>query len=312
MAHKAGYITILGYPNVGKSTLMNALVGEKLSGITPKAQTTRHRIIGILNGENYQIVFSDTPGILTPKYKLHQAMAAAIGSSIADADIILLVTEPGLKFTHEEILERILKTDLPVIVLINKIDTIDQHKLEKEVEQWAKLLPRAEILPVSALHNSNLDLLRTRLVKLLPQHPPFYDKDELTDRYERFFVAEIIREKILMNYSQEVPYSVEVAIDSFKEDESMIRIRAIIFIARESQKAIILGHQGKAIKKLGTDARKAIEEFLDRHIFLELHVKVSKDWREDELQLKRFGYMMGEENNTKQKAKSEKRKEKSE
>jgi len=295
MAHKAGYISILGYPNVGKSTLMNALVGEKLSGITPKAQTTRHRILGILNGENYQIVFSDTPGILTPKYKLHQAMVSAISSSLSDADIILLVTEPSLKFTHQEILQRIINTKLPVIVLINKIDTINQAKLEKEVEQWAKLLPDAEILPVSALHESNLDLLKTRLIKLLPQHPPYYDKDELTDRNERFFVSEIIREKILINYTQEVPYSVEVAIDSFKEDEALIRIRAIIYIARESQKAIILGHQGKAIKKLGTEARKSIEEFLGRHIFLELHVKVSKDWREDELQLKRFGYNLGEE-----------------
>ncbi|MEI6887910.1 MAG: GTPase Era [Bacteroidales bacterium] len=295
MAHKAGYISILGYPNVGKSTLMNALIGEKLSGITPKAQTTRHRILGILNGEDYQMVFSDTPGILTPKYKLHQAMVAAIGSSLADADIILLVTEPGLKFTHDEILQRIIKTERPVIVLINKIDTINQTKLEKEVELWAKLLPNAEILPVSALHESNLNLLKIRLIKLLPQHPPYYDTDELTDRNERFFVAEIIREKILMNYSQEVPYSVEVAIDSFKEEDSLLRIRAIIYIARESQKAIILGHQGKAIKKLGTDARKSIEEFLDRHIFLELHVKVSKDWREDELQLRRFGYNLGEE-----------------
>jgi GTP-binding protein Era len=295
MAHKAGYITILGYPNVGKSTLMNALIGEKLSGITPKAQTTRHRILGIVNGDNYQMVFSDTPGILTPKYKLHQAMVSAISSSLSDADIILLVTEPGQKFTHEEILRRVIETKLPVIVLINKIDTIDQAKLEKEVEQWAKLLPNAEILPVSALHQSNLDLLKTHLIKLLPEHPSFYDKDELTDRNERFFVSEIIREKILMNYSQEVPYSVEVAIDSFKEEESLIRIRAIIYIARESQKAIILGHQGKAIKKLGTDARKAIEEFLGRHIFLELHVKVSKNWREDELQLKRFGYNLNEE-----------------
>jgi len=295
MAHKAGYITILGYPNVGKSTLMNALIGEKLSGITPKAQTTRHRILGIVNGDNYQMVFSDTPGILTPKYKLHQAMVSAISSSLSDADIILLVTEPGQKFTHEEILRRVIETKLPVIVLINKIDTIDQAKLEKEVEQWATLLPNAEILPVSALHQSNLDLLKTHLIKLLPEHPSFYDKDELTDRNERFFVSEIIREKILMNYSQEVPYSVEVAIDSFKEEESLIRIRAIIYIARESQKAIILGHQGKAIKKLGTDARKAIEEFLRRHIFLELHVKVSKNWREDELQLKRFGYNLNEE-----------------
>lgn len=295
MAHKAGYITILGYPNVGKSTLMNALIGEKLSGITPKAQTTRHRILGILNGEDYQMVFSDTPGILIPKYKLHQAMVSAISSSLADADIILLVTEPSLKFTHDEILQRIKQSELPVIVLINKIDTIDQAKLEREVENWAKLLPAAEILPLSALHSLNLDMLKTRLVKLLPTHPPFYDKDELTDRNERFFVSEIIREKILMNYSQEVPYSVEVVIDSFKEDEALVRIRAVIFIARESQKAIILGHQGSAIKKLGTEARKAIEEFLGRHIFLELHVKVSKDWREDELQLKRFGYNLGEE-----------------
>lgn len=295
MAHKAGYVTILGYPNVGKSTLMNALIGEKLSGITPKAQTTRHRILGILNGEDYQMVFSDTPGILVPKYKLHQAMFSAISSSLSDADIILLVTEPGLKFTHEDILRRIQQTKLPVIVLINKIDSIDQAKLEKEVALWAALLPEADILPISALHESNLDMLKSRMIKLLPEHPPYYESDELTDRNERFFVSEIIREKILMNYSQEVPYSVEVAIDTFKEEESLVRIRAVIYIARESQKAIILGHQGKAIKKLGTEARRSIEEFLNRHVFLELHVKVSKDWREDELQLKRFGYNLGEE-----------------
>jgi GTP-binding protein Era len=214
MGHKAGYITIVGYPNVGKSTLMNALIGEKLSGITPKAQTTRHRIIGILNGENYQMVFSDTPGILTPKYKLHQAMVSAISASLSDADIILLVSEPGHRFSHEEILERIIQTSLPVIVLINKIDTISQSKLELEVENWAKVLPEAEILPVSAQFKSNLDLLKSRLIKLLPSHPPYYGKDELTDRNERFFVSELIREKILINYSQEIPYSVEVAIES--------------------------------------------------------------------------------------------------
>ncbi len=295
MAHNAGYITILGYPNAGKSTLMNALIGENLSGITPKAQTTRHRILGILNAEDYQMVFSDTPGILTPKYKLHQAMVSAISASIADADIILLVTEPGQKFTHEDILRKITAAKIPVIVLVNKIDTIDQVKLEREVEQWAKLLPEAEILPVSALHKFNLELLLNRLIKLLPEHPAFYEKDELTDRNERFFVSEMIREKILINYSQEVPYSVEVAIDSFKVEDSLLRIRAVIYVSRESQKGIILGHQGKAIKKLGTEARKAIEEFLGRHIFLELHVKVSKDWREDELQLKRFGYSLGED-----------------
>jgi GTP-binding protein Era len=269
---------------------MNALVGEKLSGITPKAQTTRHRILGILSDDNYQMVFSDTPGILTPKYKLQQAMLSAISASLSDADIILLVTEPGLGFDHQEILQRINKAGLPVIILINKIDTISQDKLELEVENWAKVMPQAEILPVSALHKTNLDLLKSRLVKLLPPHPPYYEKDELTDRNERFFISELIREKILINYSQEIPYSVEVAIESFLEEEVLIRIRAIIYVARESQKAIILGHEGRAIKKLGTDARKSIEEFLGRHIFLELHVKVSKDWRENELTLKRFGY----------------------
>ena len=295
MDHKAGYITIIGYPNVGKSTLMNALVGEKLSGITPKAQTTRHRILGILSEENYQMIFSDTPGILTPKYKLQKAMLSAISASLSDADIILLVTEPGLGFDHKEILQRINKADLPVIILINKIDTISQDKLELEVENWAKVMPEAEILPVSALHKSNLDLLKSRLVKLLPLHPPYYDKDELSDRNERFFVSELIREKILINYSQEIPYSVEVAIESFLEEETLLRIRAIIYIARESQKAIILGHEGRAIKKLGTEARKSIEEFLDRHVYLELHVKVSKDWRENELTLKRFGYNLTED-----------------
>jgi GTP-binding protein Era len=288
--HKAGYVSIIGYPNVGKSTIMNALVGEKLSVITHKAQTTRHRIMGIFSTDDYQIVYSDTPGIIKPHYKLHRAMMSAVFAALDDADVVMLVTEAGNEFNQEEILKKLKESTRPVIVVINKIDLGDMPQLEAEVEKWKNILENATVLPVSALHHLNLDQVMKSIIHYLPESPPFYPKDELTDRSERFFVSEIIREKILLNYSQEVPYSAEVVVDSFKEEEKLTRIAAVIYIARETQKGILLGHQGSAIKKLGTDARKDIEAFLDKHIFLELHVKVAKDWREDDRALRRFGY----------------------
>ena len=290
MTHKAGYITIIGSPNVGKSTLMNVMIGEKLSIITHKAQTTRHRIMGIFSGEDFQMIYSDTPGILKPHYLLHKAMLSAIHSSIADADIILLVTEIGENFQHEEILDQLREIGTPVIVLINKIDLADQAKVESEIDRWKMILHHADIIAISALHCFNTALVFDTILKRLPESPPFYPKDELTDRSQRFFISEIIREKILLNFSKEVPYSVEVAVDAFKEEEKIVRIHAYLYVSRESQKAIILGHQGKAIKKLGTDARKDIEEFVEKHVFLELQVKVSKEWRDDERSLRRFGY----------------------
>jgi len=290
--HRSGFVTIIGYPNVGKSTLMNALVGERLSIVTHKAQTTRHRIMGFVSGEDFQIIYSDTPGIITPHYKLHQAMVSAIFSAMEDADILLLVTEINLDFKHEEILQQIENLQKPVIVVVNKIDLGNMNILEKEVEKWKTILPKAEVFPVSALHNLNVDQVMKAILHYLPESPPYFPKEELTNHSERFFISEIIREKILLNFSQEIPYSTEVAINSFKEEEGLTRIEATIFVARESQKGILLGHQGQAIKKLGTDARKDIEEFLNKHIFLELRVKVAKEWREDELALKRFGYEM--------------------
>jgi len=288
--HRSGFVAIIGYPNVGKSTLMNNLVGEKLSIVTHKVQTTRHRIMGIVNGEDFQIVYSDTPGIIKPHYKLHQAMLSAVFSSLEDADIILLVTEVNAGFDHEEILRKITSIAKPVLVIINKIDLSNMETLEKEAEKWKTLLPSAEFFPVSALFNQNIDQVMKAILHHLPQAPPYFDKSELTDRSERFFISEIIREKILLNFSQEIPYSTEIAVTEFKEEIELTRIAATIYVARESQKGILLGHQGKAIKKLGTDSRKDIETFLDKHVFLELHVKVAKDWRVDELALKRFGY----------------------
>jgi len=291
MSHKAGFVSIIGYPNVGKSTLMNALIGEKLSIITPKAQTTRHRIMGLFSGEDFQIVYSDTPGILKPHYKLHGAMMSAVYAAIDDADVILLLTEPGNEFSQQEILDQLKTSNLPVIVVINKIDQTSMPLLEKEVHHWQSVLEQAVILPVSALHRQNLDQVMKAVIDRLPESPAFYPKDELTDRSQRFFVSEIIREKILLNFSKEIPYSTEVAVEEFREEPSITRITATIYVARETQKGILLGYQGKAIKKLGADARKEIEAFLDVHVFLELRVKVAKDWRQDEKALKRFGYI---------------------
>jgi GTP-binding protein Era len=291
--HKAGFVNILGSPNVGKSTLMNALVGENLSIITAKVQTTRHRIMGMLNGEDFQIVFSDTPGIIDkPGYKLHAAMMSYVESALEDADIFLYVTEVNGDTLHEDILKKMQQSDSRIIVLLNKIDLSNQEQLEQRVQFWKEQLPKADILPISALHKFNVDTLLNRLIELLPESPPFYPKDELTDKTMRFFVSEIIREKILLNYKKEIPYSTEVVVEEYKETDERIDIRATIYVIRETQKMIIIGKGGQAIKRLGIDARKDIEEFVGKHIYLDLSVKVAKDWRENEKQLKRFGYTL--------------------
>jgi len=291
MTHKAGFVNIIGYPNVGKSTLMNALIGEKLSIITPKAQTTRHRIMGILNNEDYQIVFSDTPGILESHYKLHDSMMKFVESAFEDADIFLLVAEVGEIFANVGILDKLNKSNVPVIVLLNKIDLSEQDVVAAKILEWKQILPKAEVIPISALKKFNLDKVLQSIVQLLPENPPFFPKDELTDKPEKFFIAEIIREKIFLYYQQEIPYCTEVMIESFKEEETIYKIRAIIYVARESQKGIIIGHQGAALKKVGTTARKDMEAFLEKKVFLEMFVKVSKDWRDNEIQLKKFGYI---------------------
>lgn len=281
--HKAGFVNIIGSPNVGKSTLMNELVGERLSIITNKAQTTRHRILGIVNGEDFQIIYSDTPGVLKPVYKLQETMLQVVNEAFSDADVLILVLEAGEEeIKNEEIFQKLLSIKSPLLVLINKIDTIDQEKLHKLVEHWKSKLPNAEILPISALNKFNISLVQKRIVELLPASPPFYPKDQLTDRTERFFAAEIIREKILLYYQKEIPYSVEVIVNNFKESDDIIRIAAEIFVIRESQKAIIIGHQGKALKKVGIEARKQLEKFFQKKIHLETFVKVNKDWRDDE------------------------------
>lgn len=292
MTHRSGFVNIVGKPNAGKSTLMNLLVGEKLAIITPKAQTTRHRIMGIVNAEDYQLVFSDTPGVLEPAYKLQENMLHQVNEALTDADVLIwLIDISELNEASEgEFATRLKSTGKPVIIALNKIDLANQQKLETAVELCARILPGAEILPVSALHESGIDLLKRKLISLLPEGPPYYDKDQLTDRSERFFVSEIIREKILMNYSREVPYSVEVVVTEFRESQEPLLIRAEIHVVRESQKAILIGHRGQALKKTGTEARKDIEAFLDRKVYLELFVKVSKDWRDSDTQLKRFGY----------------------
>lgn len=291
MSHKAGFVNIIGYPNVGKSTLMNALVGEKLSIITKKAQTTRHRIMGIVNSDDFQIVFSDTPGIVrTPSYKMHEYMNKYIESALVDADIMLLMTEPGLQFQENDIIEKLSSSKIAVIVIINKIDLADQEKVESEMEHWAEKIPDCEVVPISALESFNITKVFDLIIEKLPESPAYYDKDAFTDRSIRFFVSEIIREKILLNYKKEIPYSSEVIVDEYKEEERLIRISTTIFVSRETQKAIILGHQGNAIKKTATAARKDIEAFLGKKVFLETTVKVKKDWRDNENTLKHFGY----------------------
>jgi len=291
MPHKSGFVNILGNPNVGKSTLMNALSGVKLSIITSKVQTTRHRIMGIVNGENFQIVYSDTPGIMRPVYKMQEQMVKFAYSTLTDADIILYVTDiyENIDLT-QDIIARLRKIQIPVLMLINKIDLGTQESVNQKINAWSDILPNAEIIPVSALEKFNLDKIFDRILSLLPESPPYFPKDEITDKSERFFASEIIREKILMNYQKEIPYSVEVEIISFKESDELIRVSANIYVERESQKGIIIGRQGQALKKTGTMARKDLEDFFGKKVFLETLVKVKKDWRNNPRILRQFGY----------------------
>ncbi|NNF01566.1 MAG: GTPase Era [Bacteroidia bacterium] len=290
MAHKAGFVNIIGAPNAGKSTLMNLLMGQELAIVTPKAQTTRHRIRGIINGEDHQIVLSDTPGIMEPAYKLHEKMLDSVNQVFADSDIILLVTEISKRKIMDDVAKKLKAAEIPVFVLVNKIDISNQNDLEAEVEYWNKKLQPTEVIPISALENFNIDTVVKKIISHLPESPAYFDKETLTDRNVRFFIAEIIREQIFLNYDKEIPYNSEVSIDRFKEEEKITKIGAYIFVERDSQKGIILGHQGKAIKRTGTNARIKMEEFLGKKVFLELHVKVRGDWRNSEDQLKRFGY----------------------
>ena len=290
--HRSGFVNILGNPNVGKSTLMNELVGEKISIITSKAQTTRHRIMGIVSGENFQIVYSDTPGIIKPNYQLQSVMMKFVSTALTDADIILYVTDVVEKAEKNILyLEKIQKSDIPVIVAINKIDLEKQENINVMIKNWNQILPKAEVIPVSALYKTNIDYIFERIIQSLPLGPPYYPKETLTDKSQRFFVSEIIREKILKYYSKEIPYSVSVVVESFNEEENIIRIRSVIYVLRDSQKGIIIGHHGKALKKTGTNARKDIEDFLGKKVFLELFVKVRKDWRNKTSILRNFGYV---------------------
>lgn len=292
--HKAGFVNIVGNPNVGKSTLMNQLVGERISIATFKAQTTRHRIMGIVNTDDAQIVFSDTPGVLKPNYKLQESMLAFSESALQDADVLLYVTDVVENpEKNSDFLEKVAKMTIPVLLLINKIDQSDNKSLVAIVEKWHGLLPSAEILPISAKNKFGIDMLMKRVKELLPDSPPYFDKDQLTDKPARFFVSEIVREKILLYYSKEIPYSVEVRVESFKETDSLIRIGAVIYVERESQKGIIIGHQGVALKKVSTESRKALEKFFGKNVWLEIFVKVDKDWRNSKRELDNFGYNPG-------------------
>jgi GTP-binding protein Era len=291
MSHRSGFVNILGKPNVGKSTIMNTLVGEKLSIITSKVQTTRHRIMGIVNGDDFQIVYSDTPGILKPKYKLQEKMLNTVNIALIDADIVLYVTDvTETAGSDNAYIEKIKSAKIPVIVAINKIDLSNQEKLDKIVEFWQDYFPGSPVIPVSALNNFNLDTLLNAILSKLPAGAPFFPKDQLTDKYEKFFASEIIREKILINYQKEIPYSVETEIESFEETDNLLRIRALIHVTRESQKGIIIGHKGTKLKKIGKEARLDIENFFGKKVFLQLFVKVTKDWRDKSRMLKRFGY----------------------
>jgi GTPase len=291
MNHRSGFVNILGNPNVGKSTIMNALVGEKLSIITPKAQTTRHRIMGIVNGDDFQIVYSDTPGILRPQYKLQETMMNSVNSALSDADMILYVTDVLERTADEgEYIDKIKESGIPVIIAINKVDLTNQADLEKVVEPWHAAFPESPVIPVSGLKKFNLDSLLNAILAKLPESPAYFPKDQLTDKYERFFASEIIREKILINYKKEIPYSVEIEIEEFKDEKKIIKIRALIHVTRDSQKGIIIGHKGSMLKRVGTEARHDMEDFFKKQVFLELYVKVTKDWRDKPLTLKRFGY----------------------
>lgn len=292
MAHRSGFVNIIGNPNVGKSTLMNALVGERLSIITSKAQTTRHRILGIVNGDDFQIVYSDTPGILKPNYKLQESMMKFVEGAVSDADVILYVTDTVEQDEERAaaILDRVARSGIPAIVVINKIDLTDQQKLEALVDRWHRRLPEAEIVPVSAKENFNLEALLHNILAHLPEGEPFYPKDTLTDKTLRFFASELIREQILLNYDKEIPYSCEIEIDAYKEEPAIDRISATIHVMRETQKGILIGHKGERLKKVGTAARKEMEEFLGKKVFLQLFVKVSDGWRDNERKLRQFGY----------------------
>ena len=291
MAHKSGFVNIVGSPNVGKSTLMNQLVGEKLSIVTSKAQTTRHRILGIVNDEEHQIVFSDTPGVVNASYKLHENMMEYVSLSLQDADVLLFVTDTfEQKMNHEATLERIKKINVPVLCLINKVDKSNQDKVAERIAYWKNELPTAEVFPISALHNFNLDIVWERILSNIPENPPYYDKEELSDRPMRFFVSEIIREKIFNFCQKEIPYSTQIEIDHYEENEHLIRIRAVIIVERDSQKGIIIGKGGEMLKKIGRQARIDIQKFLDKKVFLETFVKVDKDWRSSEAKLKKYGY----------------------
>lgn len=291
MMHKAGFVNIIGNPNVGKSTLMNALVGEKLSIITPKAQTTRHRILGIVNHEEYQIVFSDTPGIIKPAYELQASMMDFVKSALDDADILIYMVEVGeTAQKNEAFFNKIINSKIPVILLLNKIDKSTQEEVAEKIAYWREKVPNSFVYIISALEKFNVDTVFYKIIELLPEGPPYYPKDQLTDKPERFFVNEKIREKILMHYKKEIPYSVEVETESFIEEETIVRIRSVIMVERDTQKGIIIGHKGTAIKRVGAEARKDLERFFMKKVFIELYVKVNKDWRSDRNQLKRFGY----------------------
>jgi len=291
MGHKSGFVNIIGNPNVGKSTLMNALVGEKLSIITAKAQTTRHRILGIVNHDDYQIVFSDTPGIIKPAYELQSSMMDFVKSALDDADILIYMVEVGEKeLKNEAFFQKIIHSEIPVILLLNKIDTSSQEVVEEKVNYWKDKVPNATVFVISALEKFNIDSLFEKIVTLLPEAPPYYPKDQLTDKPERFFVNEKIREKILIHYKKEIPYAVEVETEEFVEEDTIVRIRSVIMVERETQKGIIIGHKGTAIKRVGAEARKDLEKFFEKKVFIELYVKVNKNWRSDKNQLKRFGY----------------------
>jgi len=292
MAHKAGFVNIIGNPNVGKSTLMNAFVGEKLSIITSKAQTTRHRILGIVNGEDFQIVLSDTPGIIKPAYQLQENMMDFVKSAFEDADVLIYMVEIGEQSLKDEaFFKKITNAEIPVLLLLNKIDTSDQHQLEEQMQYWKEKVPTAEIYPISALEGFNVSEVLNRIIEVMPESPAFYPKDQLTDKPERFFVNEIIREKILMHYKKEIPYSVEVDTEEFFEEEEIIKMRSIIMVERDSQKGIIIGHKGSALKRVGLEARKDLEKFFGKQVHIELYVKVNKNWRSNDNQLRRFGYL---------------------
>ena len=291
MNHKAGYVNIIGNPNVGKSTLMNALIGQKLSIITHKAQTTRHRILGILNDKDYQIVFSDTPGVIKPEYKLQESMMNFVYSAFQDADVLIYMIEIGEKeLKDNKLFERLKNTNVPLLMLLNKIDLADQDFVSKEMDRWKEQLPNAELLPISALNNFNIDVIKTKILELLPVCPPYFDKEAITDKSERFFIEEIIREKILKHYKKEIPYSVEIEVEEFFDEKDIVRIRAKIYVLRESQKGIIIGHKGMGLKRIGTEARRDIEKMLNKKVFLETPIKVKKNWRNDNRELKKFGY----------------------